>query len=128
MREALSLKYDVEADRHFRFLPFTSSYAYVRMLEPVSPRTIWATASRDLHKSLKIDMNDDGTVDTLRLRDVLRDMFNIHRARGLMSDGTGESADKPMLLPVRFDGFPVEHISITHFCVANASQRAKISS
>eukprot|EP00965_Chrysotila_dentata_P109012 3601304-Pleurochrysis_carterae.AAC.1 len=82
-----------------------------------------------MRKSFKIDMNEDGTIATLRLRDVMRDLFITHRERGLMPAGIGDSAAKPILLPVMFDGFPVEHISITHLnCVANASLRAEISS
>eukprot|EP00965_Chrysotila_dentata_P128873 4260999-Pleurochrysis_carterae.AAC.1 len=128
MREAFSLKYDVTADRHFHIVLLSSSYAYVHMLEPVPPRTIWATAFCELRKSLKINMNDDSTVATLRLRDVLRDLFTTHRAHGLMPVNTGESDRRPMLLPVMFEGFSVKHILITHFCVANARLRPEISS
>eukprot|EP00965_Chrysotila_dentata_P063854 2116251-Pleurochrysis_carterae.AAC.1 len=38
------------------------------------------------------------------------------------------TADKPVELAVMFNGFPVERIPVCHFCVANASLRAELSS
>eukprot|EP00965_Chrysotila_dentata_P260313 6213859-Pleurochrysis_carterae.AAC.1 len=73
-------------------------------------------------------MNEDGSIATLRLHDVLVDLVTTHRQMGMMSDGAGSSATSPVELVVMFDGFPVERLSICHFCVANASLRPQLSS
>eukprot|EP00965_Chrysotila_dentata_P001833 60636-Pleurochrysis_carterae.AAC.1 len=73
-------------------------------------------------------MNSDGTIASLRLRDVIADLIVSHRQHNLMLDDAGSTPDKPVELTIMFDGFPVERISICHFCVANASLRPELSS
>eukprot|EP00965_Chrysotila_dentata_P035991 1197847-Pleurochrysis_carterae.AAC.2 len=84
MREVFSLRFDKSCDRFFHFIWLRCRSTSVRMLEPVPPRFLWATAFHELKSSLKIEMNEDGTVATLRLRDVMRDVVVFHRAHELM--------------------------------------------
>eukprot|EP00965_Chrysotila_dentata_P036271 1207913-Pleurochrysis_carterae.AAC.1 len=64
----------------------------------------------------------------MRLRDVVKDMVQTHGEMLMTAEGAGTAEDKPIELVVMFDGFPVERISICHFCVSNASLCPDLSS
>ena len=68
-----------------------------------------------------MEMNGDGTISSLRLKDVAPDMIAKHRSLGMMSPDTGTPGHLPVQLVLMFDGFPVNDLSIVHYCIANAS-------
>ena len=128
MRAAFSLNYDKIADRYFHPIWLQVAGEHIRLPEPVPSRELWATALRLLKSELKISLNEDGTFAALRLLHVVVDMLSTQRRLRMLADGAGDSAEHPAEVVFMFDGFPVERISIEHFCVATASLRPELSS
>ena len=122
MRQAFSLTYETEADRYyhnvFLHLELADRRLYVRDLEPVPPRVNWATRFREVKKDLKIEMNPDGTISSLRLTDVVPEMLQQHRALEMMHLDVGVTNGKAKVV-MMFDGFPVDdmYFDCSFLCV-----------
>ena len=129
MRQAFSLTFNADVDRYFHeiflHLERADRRLYVRTLEPVRARASWANKFRAVKGELKIEMNPDGTISSLRLIDVVPDMLQKHRALGMMDAEIGVTGGKVKLV-LMFDGFPVDDVSIVHFCVFNASLKPEL--
>eukprot|EP00965_Chrysotila_dentata_P205338 6182893-Pleurochrysis_carterae.AAC.2 len=66
-------------------------------------------------------MNNDGTVVSRQILEVLPDMLLMHKNLNTMQPDAGSTSEKVIHVVVLFDAFPVENISATHCCVANTS-------
>ena len=117
IRAALSLTYDADLDRFYHPIWLEMAGEYVRIPEPIPSRTSWSQALRELKGELKISLHDDGTVAALRLSQVVREMISDFKQHGMLQPGAGDSAGNPVQVVFMFDGFPVERISIEHFCM-----------
>ena len=96
------------------------------MLEPLPARSKWWAKFRQVKDQLRIEMNSDGSISSLRLKDVLPDMLRSHRQLGMMAPDVGLGTSKAWVV-LMFDGFPVDDISIVHYCIFNASLKAEVS-
>ena len=99
-----------------------------RLPEPIPSRKVWTAALREMKGDLKISLNEDGTVAALRLSAVVEDMVLTQRQLKMLRPGAGDSPENPVEIVFMFDGFPVERISVEHFCVGTASLRDDFSS
>ena len=128
VRAALSLDYDAEVDRYYHPVWINIRGESTRLPEPIPSRKVWTAALREMKGDLKISLNEDGTVAALRLSAVVEDMVLTQRQLKMLRPGAGDSPENPVEIVFMFDGFPVERISVEHFCVGTASLRDDFSS
>eukprot|EP00965_Chrysotila_dentata_P157007 5187185-Pleurochrysis_carterae.AAC.1 len=102
--------------------------SFMRMLEPIPSRNKWAALWMTVKGQLQISIDSEGKVASRRLNSVLLEMLHEHKSRSMMREGVGEAADQPIEIVFMFDAFPVEAISVSHFCIGNASLRSEMSS
>ena len=131
MRRFLSLVFDADADRYFHPVMIQAegggSRDFIRWLEPIAPRATWWPVFQAAKGELKIEMNADGSIASRDLLDVTVEMFEEHRAKGMLKPGAGESTATPADAVLMFDGFPCDALSICHTCVADASLKDELS-
>eukprot|EP00965_Chrysotila_dentata_P066862 2213577-Pleurochrysis_carterae.AAC.1 len=129
IRQFLTLKYDSDCDRYLHPILFRfGSNFFMRTLKPIPARNKWFAMWKAVKKQLRIEVDSEGNVASRRLNKVLQEMINDHGSKGMTRSGAGDTADDPIEIVFMFDAFPVEMISVSHFCVGNASLRQEMSS
>eukprot|EP00965_Chrysotila_dentata_P088696 2928582-Pleurochrysis_carterae.AAC.1 len=128
MRSTFSMKYDADADRYHHFVVVTLGKNIIRMLEPVPPKSRWAPVWLRVKQQLKIHVSDDGSVASRGFYTTLVEMIANHAQLGMTEACAGKAAATPLDVAFMFDGFPVERISVTHWCIGNSSLRPELSS
>ena len=93
----------------------------VMMPEPVCAQPRWKNLFKAVEGRLMIKSDETGSIASLGFLSVLVEMVTRQRDVGMLRPHAGEIGYEPIDVTMMFDGFPVDEISMTHWCLANCS-------